>query len=70
MNKNDDIYYNAAHLTGNDDIGWTVLLQAPDDQDDFLVIYQSKKLEDCKTVLDALNNLIQSHIKHYINLEL
>lgn len=45
---------------------WCVVLTSPDDPDDFVVPYDNEKFENCVPVCDALNNIIQKHIRHFV----
>ena len=45
---------------------WSVVLEDPDNKDNFVVAYRSKSFEDCCAINDSLNNLIQKHFNKVI----
>lgn len=45
---------------------WSVVLEDPDNKDNFVVAYRSESFEDCCAINDSLNNLIQKHFDKVI----
>lgn len=62
-----DEVYNCfpAKILGNDG-NWCVVLEAPNDRDDFVVLHRAIRIEDCHVVASAVNNILQEHIKHFV----
>ncbi len=40
---------------------WYIILEHPNDVNNFVIPFRSKEYKDCEPVLESLNNLIQVH---------
>ena len=51
------------HSTGM----WCVLLEAPDDPDNFVVVHRSAAPRDCDALNDSLNDLVEKHVERLLS---
>lgn len=45
---------------------WVCITSAPDDDEDFVVPYETDSESDAWTVCDALNNVMQKHLRDFV----
>jgi hypothetical protein len=46
---------------------WEVYLEHPTDENNFIVVYKSKSFEECATIRESLNNLMQKNTEKLFN---